>query len=652
MLSLICQVKTYRIEPFLYAFRGKINLLDLADYLSFEDYVIIRSDAVRIWQNLLPNFPRQKWNVEIKELDLDFSKKAIQDLQIEIEKLLFLKHIMKFYQEKERVYIISSFKFKFLSKIDKFNPLAEIPGFQPRDECDAASGGNLTNWQQSYREYHYRDKKGAPDLKSGSSTNIFYYPDIECLSRINTCIDRVYFSMVNFGLLIRVILQFIAGLIYNKQIKHKIRYIYDDVSPRELSIDKNKITFSWIIDNKLVHKKEILFLLPEADFQMKAHAKEYTKDKELLAINRFTLLRLSSPKMLSSCFRYLMKIFMINVFLPKFDLEGLMCRQYVIRILKWIPFVESLRPGIYITNCSRVNEDPGIVYFNALGMKTVNWSYAGQNSFFSRYSKNCEFRFFDYANIISSTVIVWNQHCKKFIEDHPQFGSEIKVIGPLMCGDEKVLDLDRQSLCKKFELLFDNTSKYIVIFDSYPKVSDKFRKYYVCYPDNSMDEYNYLFLKDVNRLLSDFKDIILVYKPKRSLTSGKFSYSVKSRQLLNEMIKNSRVIILDHLINPWVPIAIADMCICLPFGSPAIAALHYEKLALFHDPMNIARYHKYQSASSLITNTYEELKSKVEYLLFENTSVSNLPQVKDLQGLYPGENSSNKFREYLKSLQN
>lgn len=73
ILSFICQVKAYRMEPFLYTFRGKINLLELGDYFSFEDYVIIRSEAVRIWQNLLPKFPRPKWKVKIETMNLDFS---------------------------------------------------------------------------------------------------------------------------------------------------------------------------------------------------------------------------------------------------------------------------------------------------------------------------------------------------------------------------------------------------------------------------------------------------------------------------------------------------------------------------------------------------------------------------------------------------
>lgn len=603
ILSFICEIKTYKMQYFLNKFEGKIKLLDLTDYFNWEARETIKSEATKLLEPLSLKLTNSEWQLKIRNFNLDFSVKAKQDLQVEIEKLYFLNHIVNFYNGKKYIYIINSLRFDFLSVID---------------------GNNI----------------------------LFRYPTITILSAINIFLDKLNLFLINLCLFSRVAFQYLNGLFFNnRKIARNIKYIYDGISARELSIDKSKITFSWLADGELIQKKDILFLLPKADFQMKSYASDYLKDKKILALSHFNMLRLSSRSKILTSFIDLLKV-VINTPLFTFRLEGLMLTEYYIRILKWSPLVETLRPKIFIC-CSCIGcEDPVIIYFKEMGLKTIIWIYGTNDHFFLAHeNRNCDFRNVKLCNFISSTLITWNQSHKKFIEEHPQNGLEIKIIGPLMSANEDVLKQDKKSLVNNLGLSFDSKMKYVSIFDN-PLVSTKYRGNSAWCPDYITAEYNYMFIRDLYTLLSDLDNAFLIYKPKRSLKSGKFSYDNRLKDLFEDMEQNHKAIILDYNINPWIPIALADICISMPFESPSIISLHYGKPALFHDPMNIALYHRYQSIEELISHSYEELKSKVKYWLFANNSILTLPYVSDFQGASPGENSSNKFREYLRSLIN
>lgn len=601
IFSLIYKVKTYKISSFLYRVKGKIEVLDLSEYFSWENSSVISADAVIIWEKILENYSNAGWCVNIRNNKLDLAVSVKQSLQKDIEELVYLQHIYCFYiSSGERVRIMNSLRFRFLSKIDK-------------------------------------------------NQKLFKELDSNILSKTNIFLDCINFYCDNLFLFFKLIIQYVNGIILNEKKAIEVKYIYDGISPRELSIDGSRINFTWLIDDNLIKKKEILFMLPRADFQMKQYAKEYKKDRELLVANSLEILKYSSRKVLFCCFFEAICSFFKYILFAGFNLKHLLLAKHRIDTLKWLPIVESLHPKVYICTSSGIGKgSPAIVYFNAVGIKTIIWLYGTNSYLFTTKYKNCDFRNIGFSNVTYGNVIVWNQNSKEYIDMHPQNGVKIEIMGPLMSGDEAIVNLNKNDLCKKFNLLYTPALKYVAIFDS-PEVSPGFKRIAVKCPDSNTEKYNFWFIRDMYNLLFDFENIMLVYKPKRSLTSGKFFYSDELKKIFENMRDNKRVIILDYNINPWLSIAVADMCISMPFESPSIACLHYNKPALFHDPENIALHHRYKEITALISHNYEELRLKVKELLFIN-SINDYVDIKNFQGDAPGENSSKKFREYLKSL--
>jgi polysaccharide biosynthesis PFTS motif protein len=606
ILSFVVKIQSYKVPSFLVKWKGKIEIIDLSNYFTWEECEVTKSESVEILERLFSNFSLNGWNVKIRGRCIDLSIKAKQDLGKDVEKLLFFKKIID-RNKTDRVYIVNSLKIDFLLKLDLNGDFLALP-------------------------------------------------EIKMLSSLNKLIDRLnYHIFVDLYLLGRITIKFIQGIIFNKDFKRKVRFIYDGVSPRELSFNNSKITFAWLIDNKYIDKDDILFILPKSDFQMRQDAYDCNKYDDLLAVNNFKLNILAHRSRIFSILAEIIMLFFRNRFLFLPTLKNLMLAEYSLYILEWLPLVESIAPKVYINTSSNIGTERSIItYFNTLGIETITWFYGTNSYLFTKFNSDCRFRNIVFCNIISSRLIVWNRHFKEFIQEHPQQNKlKIEIMGPLMAGEEEVMNLSKEKIFNKYMLSYSTNFKYISIFDS-PPLSFEHRGNTAWCPDSNSEEYNYLFIRDIFNLINEFDNICLIYKPKRSLISGKFSYSIITKKIIEQMKENERVIILDYNINPWVPIALADLCISLPFESPTVAVWHYGKPGLFHDPMNIALSHRYKTLSCLITHNYDELKSKVYYWLFENNRIGDLSNndIRYYQGAHPARNSSDMFRRYLNSLTN
>ena len=556
-LSFIYKIKTLKVRsPRFYLFKKRIEIIRLDDYFTWEECMVMRADAVKAWENILLKFPESKWNVRIKNSDINMDKKAKQELQQEFESMFFLRYIAGHPQNNKNAFIIDSLYFRFIKSIDKNN-------------------------------------------------DIFSYPVSHFISMINIVLNILILNSITHLMAIKLIAQLISGIWGSQHIKQDmsaIKYIWDGISPRELSVGEERNTFSWVIDDNLVRKENVLFLLPTPDFQMKKFSENEVKNNGLLIANYANMVCLSSTLILLLSLWRTLKLFIKNIILPKLNLIEIMNTKYTLRILRWLPIMDHLKPKAYINSFSNIgSEDPAVIYFQKTGVRTIMWTYGTNSYLFTINVQGCDFRNVVYCNILSSTIIVWNNHFKRFIESHRQDNLEIVVIGPLMCGDEDVCGRNPGRLRKDIGF-HDSQSrkgcKYVAIFDV-PPVSMTFIGSESVYPDPNSEEYNGAFIKDVFRLLTDFENICLIYKPKRSLTSGKFSYSNETMEIFEDMSKSSRVKILDYNINPWLPIASADMTISMPFESPFIASLHYGKPALFHDPANIVFNHRYHAEQTL-----------------------------------------------------
>jgi len=591
LLSFFVPIKVYSLSFFVKKLKHKwVPYLKTRKHMHWEDFPILRQKMTEIWEDIYKNF--EPWGKnKIFKTEVETFKAAGEAFKLKLESLIIIEHMAS--NIKNSVFI-DDFDTYYLKKL-------------------------LTR---------------KSDFGWISNLNIL-------MSVLNYFIENLIYTAYT-------LYSFFDGLINNKKSKLKIKYLYDGVGRNELSISENEYSFSWLVDEKKIKKDEIFFLLPLPDYQVIKTAFRPEKDTTFLADYPMFINRYARKNELFLAIKEIMKQFVLSIINP--SIRDIIKYKITIQILRWVPFIHSMKPKVYISNsCTIAQENPLVLYLNASGIHTITWSYSiSFMSFLNEKKSNFKTPF--YCHKFFSEYIFWNEHIKNYFKEHAQYNAKFKVFGPMMSSSEKIMQMDTASVVKELGLGIEQNQKYIALFDAPPPSNGIIPNPEYLDPINENKDFNELFIKHVFKLLEDFKEIHLIYKPKRSYKTGRFDCSEELKRIHKEMGTNPRVKILDYRTNPWLAIALADMCIAVPFGSPAFAAMHYGKPALFHDPKGIVRNHRYQDIAELVSHSYPELKDKVKQWLFDKRELVSLKEIQQFTGCFPRENSTEKFRDHLRTL--
>ena len=608
LLSLFLRVEAYRINPMCPSLlTRRIKAVDISQHLSWNNAHCFRSSVVQLWEELLTKFPEKDWNLRYRGMTLDFSTKAKQELISYFDQLMLLLMIQRQRSQDSKVYIVDSPQFRYLRNMDL-------------------------------------------------SAKVYEYAVFPVFSTISVAIDLLYMYLSVVQRMVSLTGAMVYGIV-RRDSHHPLRartipYIWDSINSNELSIDPQKRYFPWIVDGHQISMQDILFILPRGA-DKNARPNLYCTDYQ--AHTLLELYRIVPIRVLLGCIAAMIAIMAKQTLLWSGGTVSIQKAAYFVRMMRLVPITQSFRPSCYVTNISMMgNEEPATVLFNSLGLQTIMYSYSANAYLFGDENCSCDHRAPTFAHILVSHLLVWHQDFQGFIRQHPQDNTKVEAIGPLMSGDESVMELPQTQRRSGLDIKSANGRNglsYVSFFDVAPPVNTlKIARNR--YPEPSTEEYNVAFLEDMMRLLEDYDDLALIYKPQRSLVGSKFSYSEEFRGLLDRLESSDRGFILDDAINPWTPIAIADLCISMPFTPPSLAAMHYGIPGLFHDPTGMALRHRYQSISHLITHNYGELRSKVRSYISNGSRYNRDKEIiwsdaRSFIGDRPGTSSSERFRNLL-----
>ena len=607
-LSFFLRVEAYRINPMCPGLLARrIRAVDISQHLSWNNTHCFRSSVVQLWEELLAKFPTKGWSLRYRGKTLDFSTKAKQELLSYFDQLMLLRMIQQQPSQSSKVYIVDSPQFRYLKRVDP-------------------------------------------------SAKFYEYPVFPVFSTISVVLDLLFMYVS----VTQRMLALIGAMVYGSLVRdgqtqlrrRTIPYIWDSINSNELSVDPRRRFFPWIVDGHQVPIQDVLFIVPrgaDKNARPDLHGAGYQ------AHTLLELYRIVPVRALLGCIAAMVTMMAKHMLPWSGGTVSIQKAAYFVRMMRLVPITQSFRPSCYVTNMSTMgNEEPATVLFNSLGLQTIMHSYSANAYLFGDESCSCDYRVQTFAHVLASHLLVWHQDFRDFIWQHPQDNTVVEVIGPLMSGDEGVMELPPTQLRSGLGIKSANGRdglSYISFFDVAPAV-DALKIARNRYPEPSTEEYNVAFLEDMMRLLEDYDDVALIYKPQRSLVGPKFSYSEEFRGLLDRLESNDRGFILDNAVNPWAPIAIADLCISMPFTPPALAAMHYGIPGLFHDPTGMAIRHRYRPISHFITHDYDELRSKVGTFLSNGSRYNRDKEIiwseaRSFIGDRPGINSSERFRNML-----
>jgi hypothetical protein len=464
------------------------------------------------------------------------------------------------------------------------------------------------------------------------------------ISWVNRACDVMLEKICNLALSGRLAWECVLGLcLSDPQKVGSVQYIYDGIALSELGTEQDKISFTWMLRTGRIDPEQILYVLPSTDRTYGNELRTVRKDRMFLYYDKKT-----AGKVLGQ----LIADLLWNVFVV--DIRRIYIRRFVLQSLRWIPLDEAVDLKAYLVTFSAISaEEPITVYWNQRKVRTIMWAYGANCYLFNTVAQPCRFRHVVFCDFLVSTLIGWHGHFKRFVEEHPQSQVKVQVLGPLMCGNEQLMQIERKIINSDFKFDLTAGSKVISVFDVAPQ---RWRAKQIMGEGASISlgQYQEAFLQDMLRLVDENEKIIVVYKPKRNMKDHLFHYSESMTHLWERMGAHPRIKFMDFDADPWATIAVADLCICMPFESPAFAALHYGRSAIFHDPCGIVQMHRYRDFSELLTSSYQDLSVKVQDMLEKKENFSNKSGqlFSELMGFRPGKNSTDQFVADIAALAN
>lgn len=297
--------------------------------------------------------------------------------------------------------------------------------------------------------------------------------------------------------------------------------------------------------------------------------------------------------------------------------------RFAAESVPWLAAARALGCRTYLTSVSTAwPEPPQVDAVKALGVRTINWSYGANTFCFS--VGDTAFRDLGLLRSVSlaSEVWIWTDAVERWLRAR-SLGPPpaIRVIGPVMSGDSRWLGRTPQAARAAFGLPEVPGRKLVAVFDVPPVNREKrlaIGHGPTVYPAAMLEQ----FFRDIEALLEQLPEIALVVKPKRSLDDTEREFAASMHRIL----RSGRVVTLPHDVDPYIPVALADLCIGVPFTSPVLAALDSGRHGLFHDPLcSVARVPGAPELMAHVTHGANELREQVALLLREARKPQSRP---------------------------
>ncbi len=611
-LSRVVEVRVLYVHPACDRLIGRrIAQLDPSAFLSSREGWAVREAAASRWERIVPRIPGMPWRARARGIELDFSAKAKQDAAQIFQDACLLQDIRRRHPFPERVWCLPS------------AAQAWIAGLE----------GELG------------DRK-APRA-------------VAWLSRLNVLCDRLWSQQVNTVRLVRLLVRLARGLAErlrpSRQTLGPCRYLYWCDGAVDIRRDVEKRSLWWIVDQEAIRPQDVVVLLPFTPSR-RVWPPSVASQGAYQAYTFPACYARSPAPALWRAVGDALALLVRCAFQPVASLERLWMTGYLAAAAQLQPVVDTLRPAYFIECDNSLGiEDPALVPLNQAGITTVMYH---TSAMMPSTQMRASARDLMHADILASVVVCWSEAAARFLTAHPQQpGTRFDVLSPILPGSDAMLDGRQHEFRRTYfdaRIAARSDLHYVAAFDVAPLLRSRARSHHDRpYPEPFPERATITFVRDLVQLLEELPGLVLIYKPKRldALERRFPTRLTEYRELLERMRRHERGVVLDSEANPWIPLAMADVCVSMPDSSPLWAALHYGIPAFFHDPLHM-RIVRDEALAAYYTGDYPALREKVQQLLAADPAQLRrdwtwAPVLAPLLGRPPGRNGNAAFREWL-----
>ena len=199
-------------------------------------------------------------------------------------------------------------------------------------------------------------------------------------------------------------------------------------------------------------------------------------------------------------------------------------------------------------------------------------------------------------------LVTWDDSLAQYYREHPESFKQTHVVGCLW--SEHIKEKSRARKETRVPALRNLNNLYVLsCFDS-------------TYSRNGVTSYaeGLTFAKHLLQLANEYPDIYIILKEKKPrgihFTLDPF-LGPELLAIYNKMNFHPRIKICSNDVDASELISVSDMVISFPFTSTTFEALSTNKPAIWHDPLGYFKETLYGKMGSVVTHSYEELKTKV-----------------------------------------
>jgi polysaccharide biosynthesis PFTS motif protein len=259
-------------------------------------------------------------------------------------------------------------------------------------------------------------------------------------------------------------------------------------------------------------------------------------------------------------------------------------------------------------------EKPELAVAAARGIRSIIWAYSSNSLTFASE------RAFRDAGVSRSVVIadefwVWNRAYAQWLEtrrvETTGHTYTTPIVGPLMCGDASLLDLDPADARERLGL--PRGGFCIGVFDVPPN-NDEWRERFGGGPPMIDMETYVEFWNLVEHVVTRVPGAYALVKLKRELGHAFKEFPEFLRDFVDEKGEHARagrLYRVDVNVDPYLPIAACDFAVGLAYTSPVLAARTAGKPGYYLDAFRRANFPSNADFKPITLNTEEELLAAV-----------------------------------------
>lgn len=539
--SFFAPVRYWRAEYLPKGWLGRFRPLDPAELFDFDQWQQSTEDAFDSWKN----FTASRSNVpspstKIAGQEIDFDRYWIQWLALRFEeRSIFLDMVQR---EGARL-----------------------------SELSVGVAGNLVDVVRELKNHLPRE------LVATGFSKVFRYLDVAWLG---------FLALIKSA-------KYLAALFRatHPTPRKKCAILWTGISPVEVPEGDLKLSFYFMIERGLMHPDSCLYVLPRAP-NPEAISRLERFGVRWTSVSSFAFL--STRSKLAATRDIVVNLAKALLFCL-LDIRRAVVAVAAIEAVPWVYAAKDLGADTYLNTVSNCWPEPAeVCALKALGVRTINWSYGANTFWYSRQYSNLRDVAVARSSTCSDEIWIWSSPVERLLSFRSleARGPVYRVIGEVMCGDSSWLGQPPATARRALGIQTSEQHAIVSVFDV-PPVTTAMRLSIgqgpSIYPIEVLDR----FFSDLENLLSAVPTIRLLIKPKRSLSDPMRDYSSAMHRILDPdsaLSRAGRILLVPHDIDPYLPVAVADICIGVPFTSPVMAAIGSGRTGLFYDPLRRASY--------------------------------------------------------------